>query len=281
MVLVSQGCCLLEPAGLPGGMPPPPTHPPHPARPPCAGPNATTWLLPAEVVPTEMRAMCHGFAAAVGKAGALVAGVVFNMVDDRGKCEHELANMQALLKVEGRAVGCGAAGASCRQPSAGWGLLRERGSEAHCGGPCVGVVWRWLVLWQTHLLANCPLPSAPLPQQSGFISVACAIALYQSAPLQFADQLPPSPAHLPLSPRSLDLCGLRHRRRVLHPHLLSRPDGAGPEGGRQAVSCNGRDHNKRMVIVHLLPGPEGGRQAASSVELKGPEQTRCRCSALI
>ena len=35
-----------------------------------------------------MRAMCHGFAAAVGKAGALVAGVVFNLVDDRGKCEH-------------------------------------------------------------------------------------------------------------------------------------------------------------------------------------------------
>jgi hypothetical protein len=32
-----------------------------------------------------MRAMCHGFAAAVGKAGALVAGVVFNLVDDRGK----------------------------------------------------------------------------------------------------------------------------------------------------------------------------------------------------
>lgn len=29
--------------------------------------------------------MCHGFAAAVGKAGALVAGVVFGEVDDRTK----------------------------------------------------------------------------------------------------------------------------------------------------------------------------------------------------
>ena len=43
------------------------------------GPNATTWLLPAETVPTETRAMCHGIAAAVGKAGALVAGVIFGL----------------------------------------------------------------------------------------------------------------------------------------------------------------------------------------------------------
>ena len=28
---------------------------------------------------------CHGFAAAVGKAGALVAGVVFNLVSNQGK----------------------------------------------------------------------------------------------------------------------------------------------------------------------------------------------------
>ncbi|GLI58503.1 hypothetical protein VaNZ11_000236 [Volvox africanus] len=49
------------------------------------GPNATTWLLPAELAPTEVRSMCHGFSAAVGKAGALVAGVVFNLVSDRAK----------------------------------------------------------------------------------------------------------------------------------------------------------------------------------------------------
>ncbi|KAG2435777.1 hypothetical protein HXX76_006973 [Chlamydomonas incerta] len=49
------------------------------------GPNATTWLLPAELAPTELRSMCHGFSAAVGKAGALVAGVVFGLVDGRTK----------------------------------------------------------------------------------------------------------------------------------------------------------------------------------------------------
>jgi len=49
------------------------------------GPNATTWLLPAELSPTEVRSACHGFSAAVGKAGALVAGVVFSHVSDQTK----------------------------------------------------------------------------------------------------------------------------------------------------------------------------------------------------
>ena len=31
------------------------------------GPNATTWLLPSELFPTETRAMSHGLAAATGK----------------------------------------------------------------------------------------------------------------------------------------------------------------------------------------------------------------------
>ena len=34
-------------------------------------------MLPAELAPTEVRSQCHGLSAAVGKAGALVAGVVF------------------------------------------------------------------------------------------------------------------------------------------------------------------------------------------------------------
>lgn len=39
--------------------------------------NATTWMLPGEVFPTEVRATCHGVSAAVGKAGALLAGAWF------------------------------------------------------------------------------------------------------------------------------------------------------------------------------------------------------------
>lgn len=42
-----------------------------------AGPNATTFALPAEIFPTEMRATGHGFAAACGKAGAAVGTFLF------------------------------------------------------------------------------------------------------------------------------------------------------------------------------------------------------------
>eukprot|EP00934_Nitzschia_sp_Nitz4_P001763 Nitzschia sp. Nitz4//scaffold6_size259037//53920//55899//NITZ4_001052-RA/size259037-augustus-gene-0.284-mRNA-1//1//CDS//3329556827//1763//frame0 len=44
------------------------------------GPNATTFLVPAEVFPTEMRTLCHGICAASGKAGALIAAVMFNFL---------------------------------------------------------------------------------------------------------------------------------------------------------------------------------------------------------
>ena len=41
------------------------------------GPNATTWLLPSEMFPTEVRAFAHGISAAAGKVGALAAGFAF------------------------------------------------------------------------------------------------------------------------------------------------------------------------------------------------------------
>lgn len=42
------------------------------------GPNATTFLIPTELFPTEMRSFAHGICAAAGKAGALIAAVLFN-----------------------------------------------------------------------------------------------------------------------------------------------------------------------------------------------------------
>ena len=41
------------------------------------GPNATTFIIPSEVFPTQIRATCHGIAAAAGKAGAVVGGAGF------------------------------------------------------------------------------------------------------------------------------------------------------------------------------------------------------------
>ena len=64
------------------------------------GPNATTWLLPAETVPTETRGMCHGFSAAVGKAGALVSGVVFGLTPGCG------SGLEAAMLANNGAPGC-------------------------------------------------------------------------------------------------------------------------------------------------------------------------------
>jgi MFS family permease len=49
------------------------------------GPNATTWLLPGEVFPTDIRATCHGISAATGKIGALVAGIWFAYLSNADK----------------------------------------------------------------------------------------------------------------------------------------------------------------------------------------------------
>ena len=46
------------------------------------GPNATTFLIPAEIFPTEMRSLAHGICAAAGKGGALIAAILFNYMDN-------------------------------------------------------------------------------------------------------------------------------------------------------------------------------------------------------
>lgn len=45
------------------------------------GPNAVTFLVAAEVFPTPVRASAHGFSACMGKAGALLASVLYNYID--------------------------------------------------------------------------------------------------------------------------------------------------------------------------------------------------------
>lgn len=46
------------------------------------GPNCTTFLLAAEIFPTEMRTFCHGISSASGKVGALIAAVMFNYLTE-------------------------------------------------------------------------------------------------------------------------------------------------------------------------------------------------------
>jgi len=44
------------------------------------GPNTTTFVLPSEVFPTEIRATCHGLSAAAGKLGAVVGGAIIRPI---------------------------------------------------------------------------------------------------------------------------------------------------------------------------------------------------------
>jgi PHS family inorganic phosphate transporter-like MFS transporter len=46
------------------------------------GPNATTFLIPAEVFPTRVRGTAHGISAASGKAGALLTAFAFGSATD-------------------------------------------------------------------------------------------------------------------------------------------------------------------------------------------------------
>ena len=45
------------------------------------GPNSVTFIAAAEVFPTPIRATAHGFSAAAGKMGALLAAVLYNYID--------------------------------------------------------------------------------------------------------------------------------------------------------------------------------------------------------
>ncbi|KAK6332232.1 Inorganic phosphate transporter pho84 [Orbilia brochopaga] len=42
------------------------------------GPNATTFIVPAEVFPSRVRGFAHGLSAAVGKLGAILSAILFN-----------------------------------------------------------------------------------------------------------------------------------------------------------------------------------------------------------
>ncbi|CZT10601.1 probable high-affinity phosphate permease, phosphate-repressible [Rhynchosporium agropyri] len=48
------------------------------------GPNSTTFIVPGECCPTRYRATSHGFSAASGKVGAIIAQVVFGPLRTRG-----------------------------------------------------------------------------------------------------------------------------------------------------------------------------------------------------
>lgn len=47
------------------------------------GPNATTWLVAGEIFPTDIRATYHGFAACMGKLGAIISALWISYIDSK------------------------------------------------------------------------------------------------------------------------------------------------------------------------------------------------------
>ncbi|KAF4659165.1 hypothetical protein FOL47_007694 [Perkinsus chesapeaki] len=46
------------------------------------GPNTTTFIIPSEIFPTEVKTTCHGFSAAMGKVGAIIGTYSFPAVQE-------------------------------------------------------------------------------------------------------------------------------------------------------------------------------------------------------
>lgn len=59
------------------------------------GPNATTFIVPGECFPTRYRSSSHGFSAASGKIGAIIAQCVFGPLRTRGAPKNATAAQQS------------------------------------------------------------------------------------------------------------------------------------------------------------------------------------------
>jgi len=78
------------------------------------GPNATTFIIPAELFPTEWKSTGHGFSAATGKAGAIVGafGFLYAAQPQKGEtiykypCTHKADMDSAYPKACGRKNNC-------------------------------------------------------------------------------------------------------------------------------------------------------------------------------
>jgi PHS family inorganic phosphate transporter-like MFS transporter len=62
------------------------------------GPNVTTFVIPGEVFPTRYRSTGHGFSAACGKLGAIVAQVIFYRKSDSIQTMYVLPKKKIIIQ---------------------------------------------------------------------------------------------------------------------------------------------------------------------------------------
>jgi len=62
------------------------------------GPNVTTFVIPGEVFPTRYRSTGHGFSAAWGKLGAIVAQIIFYRKGDSIQTMYVLPKNRSIIQ---------------------------------------------------------------------------------------------------------------------------------------------------------------------------------------
>ncbi len=112
------------------------------------GPNATTFLLAAEVFPAPIRATAHGISAASGKLGALAPAILYNYIGTRTK--FWVVSWFGLLGVAVTILFVpDTTGLDLREQERYWLLVREGRAADYHG---IAVHPRHLSLWETWVL---------------------------------------------------------------------------------------------------------------------------------
>lgn len=108
------------------------------------GPNSVTFLVAAEVFPTPIRATAHGFSAAWGKAGALLAAVLYNYIDTQTKFY-----VVPWFGLAGAAVTWfflpDTTGLDLKEQERRWACIREGREHEYHG---VAIHWKHLSVWE-------------------------------------------------------------------------------------------------------------------------------------
>lgn len=125
------------------------------------GPNATTFLLAAEVYPAPIRSTAHGVSAAFGKLGALTATIAYNYIDTHTKiwvvCWFGLAGAILTWLFSPDTTGM-----DLREQERYWHFVRHGKAEQYHG---IAVHPRHLSRWEIYVLGRDKAYNAELDTQ--------------------------------------------------------------------------------------------------------------------
>jgi nitrate/nitrite transporter NarK len=99
------------------------------------GPNATTFIVPAEIYPARLRATCHGISAAAGKVGAIIGSFGFLYLAQSPDPAKTAQVAVRARRLQPRWVHAHVPGAGAQGEVAGGDVARERDGRRRAIGP--------------------------------------------------------------------------------------------------------------------------------------------------